>query len=87
MITPLTVAEYTAMAIGLGAGIMIGIDRLKSKKYKIPGNPTRCVENRARIEALERGFAETSKSIASLGVGMGEVNKKVDVLLALHIKP
>lgn len=85
--TVVSIAEYVALAVGLGAGIMLGIEKLKEKRRGLPPNPTRCADNLKRIEKLEEHYITCSGAIERLEAGVTGLNGKVDLLLDIHLKP
>ena len=83
----LSIAEYVALAVGLGAGIVLGIEKWKARNRGLRPNPTRCQDHKERITNLEKGYGEVCVSLGRLEEGMKGLTGKVDTLLSMHLKP
>jgi len=84
------IIELTALAVGVGAGIMVGIQQLREKKARkrgLAGNPTRCGDHEERIKNLEKCQTELKAGQAAIEATVKSVDGKVDQLLLLHLKP
>ena len=84
------IIELTALAVGVGAGIMVGIQQLREKRARkkngLSGNPARCADHAERIGKLEACQAELKVGQAAIEATVKGVDAKVDKLLSIHLK-
>ena len=85
------VAEGVAMAVGVTAGIYLGVKEWRERKVRkragLESNPTRCTRHEERITAVEKSCVEFSTLLRALEGDIQEVKSGVNRLIDIHLKP
>jgi hypothetical protein len=83
------VAEWTALAVGLAAGVCIGWKEWKERKARANGlaaNPTRCEDHETRLRSVESACLYMSPQIAGIEKDISDIKDNVQYLVQLHMK-
>jgi hypothetical protein len=82
-------AQWIALAVGVIAGIYIGIMEIKERKVRargLPANPTRCADHEERLRKTESVCGELPSRIHGLEANISEIRGDVKTLIQLHLK-
>jgi hypothetical protein len=83
------IAEFTALAVGLVAGCVLGWKEWKERKARSNGlapNPTRCEDHETRLRSVEASFLYMSPQISGIESDVSEIRSSVQYLVQLHMK-
>jgi hypothetical protein len=83
------VAEWTALAVGVVAGIVLGIKQWKEKKAQANGlaaNPIRCEDHETRLRSVESACLYMSPQISGIEKDITDIKDNVQYLVQLHMK-
>lgn len=83
------IAEWVALAVGLVAGVLLGIKEWREKRAEKRGllpNPTRCEDHEARLRKAEAICVEIPARIHGLEENISEIKGDVKALIQMHLK-
>ena len=83
------IAEWTALAVGVVAGVVLGFKQWKEKKAQASGlaaNPTRCNDHETRLRSVESACLYMSPQISGIEKDITDIKDNVQYLVQLHMK-
>jgi hypothetical protein len=83
------IAEWTALAVGVVAGCVLGWKQWKEKKAQANGlaaNPTRCEDHEGRLRHVEAVCLYMSPQISGIEKDITDIKDNVQYLVQLHMK-
>jgi hypothetical protein len=83
------IAEWTALAVGVVAGVVLGIKQWKEKKAQSNGldaNPKRCEDHETRLRSVESACLYMSPQIAGIEIDITEIKSDVKQLINMHLQ-
>lgn len=83
------IVEYTALAVGLVAGVFLGYKEWKERKARDRGlspNPVRCEDHEGRLRKVENVCIEMGPRMEDLEDDITEIKGDVKHLINLHME-
>lgn len=84
------VAEWTALAVGVAAGCVLGFKEWRERKRRaatgLEGNPKRCEDHETRLRGVEATCLYMSPQITGIEKDITDIKDNVQYLVQLHMK-
>ena len=83
------IAKWTALAVGVVAGCVLGWKEWKERKARANGlaaNPTRCEDHETRLRSVESACLYMSPQISGIEKDITDIKDNVQYLVQLHMK-
>jgi len=83
------IAEWTALAVGVVAGMFLGWKEWKERKARSNGlapNPARCEDHEGRLRKVESACLYMSPQIANIEEDISEIKGDVKQLINMHLQ-
>ena len=83
------IAEWTALAVGVVAGMFLGWKEWKERKARATGlapNPVRCEDHEGRLRKVEAACLYMGPQIANIEDNISEIKGDVKELIKIHMK-
>ncbi|MBV6343483.1 class II holin family protein [Candidatus Magnetobacterium casense] len=84
-----SVAQWTALAVGVVAGVILGFKEWKERRARaqgLPPNPTRCEDHEVRIRTAEKLCSEIVPRINNIEGDITEIKGDVKQLISMHLQ-
>lgn len=82
-------AEWTALAVGVVAGMFLGWKEWKERRARANGlmpNPSRCEDHEDRLRKVEATCLYMSPQISGMEQDISEIKEDVKELIKIHMK-
>ena len=83
------IAEWTALAVGVVAGMFLGWKEWKERRARaggLPPNPVRCEDHEGRLRKVEAACLYMSPQIANIESDINEIKDDVKQLINMHLQ-
>ena len=83
------IAEWTALAVGVVAGMFLGYKEWKERRARSNGllpNPSRCEDHEGRLRKVEAACLYMSPQITNIEGDISEIKDDVKELIKIHMK-
>ena len=82
-------AEWTALAVGVVAGMFLGWKEWKERRAEkrgLPPNPVRCEDHEGRLRKVEAACLYMSPQISGIEDDITEIKSDIKSLINMHMK-